>query len=366
MLAAAIGFLSSGRLEQEGDEDQNPDRRATLDEHVEMTTGDQHRLAQGLLGERAEHQRDDERRGRKAVSTHEEAENTARQHDLHIEQALVHGESAERTQQNDDRPEKPERYAGDAREGRDAEDVDRQQHDVAEVHAGDEAPRELRVLLHQQRTWLQAPHQESTEQNRRRAAAGDTESQKGDHRARGGGVVGRLGADETGHCALTELLRRARDRLLHVVGHQRGDGRTRARRESDSEPEEGTAQGGSDRLAEVLAVGPESAAACGHAEEVQFLEMATAPEGVQDLADGEQADGDRDEVDAVDQLDGAEGVAPFPAADVDADGADRETDERRKRAEQFVAAQDHDHREQAGHHDQEVLGRPEGLREVRR
>ena len=91
--------------------------------------------------------------------------------------------------------------------------------------------------------------------------------------------------------------------------------------------------------------------------------MSTPPQGVQHLADGEQADGDGNEVDAVDQFDGSEGVAPFSAADVDADGADREADQRRQRAQQLVAAEDHDNGEQSRHHDQEVFGRPECLGE---
>ena len=92
--------------------------------------------------------------------------------------------------------------------------------------------------------------------------------------------------------------------------------------------------------------------------------MASPPEGVQDLADGEQPDGDGDEVDAVDQVDGPERVSLPAAADVDADGADREADERGQRAEQLVAAKDHDDGEQTRDDDQEVFGWPEGLREI--
>ena len=93
-------------------------RGSALDEDLEAAAGDQHRLTQCLLGHRSEHQGDDERRGGESVSAHEEPEDTAGQHDLHVDEALVDGEGAEDTQHDDDRAENPERHTRDAGEGR--------------------------------------------------------------------------------------------------------------------------------------------------------------------------------------------------------------------------------------------------------
>ena len=87
-------------------------------------------------------------------------------------------------------------------------------------------------------------------------------------------------------------------------------------------------------------------------------------EGVEKLAQAEQADRDRDEVDAADQLGRAEGEALLAGLQIDADGAEREADEPRDDAVAPVAA-DHDHQAQHAHHgEQEVFGRAEAAGEL--
>jgi hypothetical protein len=64
------------------------------------------------------------------------------------------------------------RYAQNRREQRHAGEHDDQACQVAQVHAGDQAPHKVFLLDEQQRPRLQAPDQQSSEQHRRSRRAG--------------------------------------------------------------------------------------------------------------------------------------------------------------------------------------------------
>ncbi len=152
--------------------------------------------------------------------------------------AAVDGERAEDADHDDGRAEHPERHPRDARERRDREDVDDQQHHVAEEHARDQAPRELRVLLHQQRAGLQPPHHEAADEHRRGADPGMPRVSSGTIAPDEAALLAASGPASPAIAPLPNFSGRLRDRLLQVVRHQGGHGRAGARGGTDEEAEE--------------------------------------------------------------------------------------------------------------------------------
>ena len=81
--------------------------------------------------------------------------------------------------------------------------------------------------------------------------------------------------------------------------------------------------------------------------------------GVQHLADGEESDGDDDDVDAVEQLRDAEGEPRHAGQRVDADHAEQEPEEQAREAVEPRLAEHGGHRHEREDGQREVLRRPE-------
>ena len=71
-----------------------------LDEDGERALRDGERLAQRLLGERPEDQREHERRGRVTVLLHEEADDARPEHEPGLDDAAIHAVGAKRASYN--------------------------------------------------------------------------------------------------------------------------------------------------------------------------------------------------------------------------------------------------------------------------
>ena len=84
----------------------------------------------------------------------------------------------------------------------------------------------------------------------------------------------------------------------------------------------------------------------------------------QHLADGEDADAQRDELDAAREFDLAAGEALLTREQVGADRGQEQPDEHRDEALEHRVARQHDHQQQREHHQRGILGRPEVHRDV--
>ena len=116
--------------------------------------------------------------------------------------------------------------------------VQDQQHDVADVHGGDDAPEDVRVLLEQERPRRDAVDQQGREDHRRRGVSRDAEGQERNEGRRRRGVVGRLGPRDPLDGPVPELLGVLRDLLLDGVGDERRQDRAAAGQDADEEADD--------------------------------------------------------------------------------------------------------------------------------
>ena len=94
------------------------------------------------------------------------------------------------------------RIDGEERHGREHQhDGD----DVAEIHAGDQAPDEVGPLDEQHRPGIEAPDHQPAHHHGRGGRAGHAERQHRQHRAGAGGVVGGFRRDDALGLALAEV-----------------------------------------------------------------------------------------------------------------------------------------------------------------
>ena len=159
--------------------------------------------------------------------------------------------------------------------------------------------------------------------------------------------------------AAAEALGILRASLLGGVGRERGEDRAAAGEDAEEEADDRAAADGAGRLAQVLAGGPDVGDRGGDVHlAVPRLEV------VEDLADAEQAHRDDDEVDAVGELEAAEGVAPCPAEGVPSDGRQEQAEGRGDQGLEHVAAADGGDEEDTEEGERGVLRRAEVERDL--
>ena len=175
--------------------------------------------------------------------------------------------------------------------------VQDQQQQVADEQAGDQRPDQVALALQQQRAGLDAVRDQGGEHDRRGRVGRQAERQHRHHGAGGAGVVGRLRTGDALDGSLAELLGVLGQPLLGDVGEEGRDLRAAGRDDAEREAERGAAQPGlpgplpvllaQERATDRDDLGGLAAQVGGH------------PEG---LAEGEDADRDHDDVDAVAEL----------------------------------------------------------------
>ena len=124
----------------------------------------------------------------------------------------------------------------------DHRNVQQQQHDVADIGRGDQAPEDFRVLRDQQRPGLNALHQHGRDHQRRDRRKGNAEREQRHQRGGGGGIVGGFRAGDAFDGAAADLGGMFRSRLFQPVGGERGQRRRRTRHQAEQKAEEGAAQ----------------------------------------------------------------------------------------------------------------------------
>ncbi len=200
--------------------------------------GNDERLSQRPLGERPEHESQNERRRRITELLHRITEHAEHQHLPHVPHAVLQRIRARDAEDDDDRHQYRVRHAQRANEQRDGGGRQNQQHHVGDVLRSDQAPHEFGVLLEQHRPGAQAPHHQAAEHDGGRRRTRNAECEHRHHRAGGGGVVRRLGPGHAFDRAVAEFLGVLGELLLHRVRHEGRDRRPGAGQRADQKAEQ--------------------------------------------------------------------------------------------------------------------------------
>src|SRR5690606_14400306 len=135
------------RRQCRGDRIAEQDRRAAA--------GDDQRLAQRHLGTVAEYEAEHQRHGRIFELVQDIADQAEGEHNPDIEQRVAEGEDAHDAQGHDEGVQDPRRAHGELGEDRDEDGVEDDQNNVADIHAGKEAPDDVRIIPKQKRAWAE-------------------------------------------------------------------------------------------------------------------------------------------------------------------------------------------------------------------
>ena len=281
------------------------------------------RAAELLLGQGPEDQADHAGCDRHIEHTHAEAQNADDPQNDQVGHVVVQRVGAHRGEHEDAGIEPGlgdvQQLHPDAGHGQ----VEHQQQHVADVEAGDQAPDQVGAAVEQQRAGLQAVLLERREQDGGSGRGRQAEREQGRQRAGHGRVVRGLGAGHGFDRTLAELLRVLGQALLDQIGEEGRNLAAASRQGADRKAQERAAQPGLPGSRPVLRDSSRSSR-----PGVDLLLLELVPGGrVESLADREQADGDDDSVDAVEQFHDPQGETRLAGLQIDADKPKRQTDE---------------------------------------
>src|SRR5664279_3250686 len=292
-----------------------------LDEHQDVAARYQHGAAEILLEARPEHEAKQHRR-RMEIEQQQYIADDADDDDLaDLEHIVVGAVDADADEEHRARIEIFVRDRQQLHPQADHRDVEHHQDDVADPEARDQAPENIRVLADELRAGHDALYHQRAQDQRHHRVARNAEAHGRDEVALHRGVGRGFRAGDAFDHAGAEQFGRLRNLLFGGVGDERGDGRAGARDERAQAADQCAAEHGRDRAAEFLARGP------------QVLELDVGIFGVDlgqlidalhELGDAEQAERQRDDFDAVEQIGNAEGEARRAGFDVAADNADQQ------------------------------------------
>ena len=318
------------------------------------------RLAQAQFEGRRDHEAQHQRRRIEIELAKQVADHAHDQHDPDVDDGVVHLVDADDAEHDDQRIEIVVADAQHVHEQADQRQIQRQQHQVADVHRGDEAPEHLRVIVHQRRPGRNAVQHQCGDQHRGHRAGRNAERQHRHERPGGGGVVCRFRPGDAGDRALAELLGVLRDPLLDGIGQEARNDVRGARHDADQEAQHGAAPDRGGRRPPLLAVRQQLAE---FRPDQLALHVGAGPG--QDFAEPEQSDRHRHDADAVAQLLDVEAVAEMAGHHVDADGAEQQPERRHQQRAHQRGRRHVGEEDQAEHQQRGVFRRAEAQREVR-
>ena len=205
------------------------------EEHRHIALADRQRATELRLRQRSEDQADHGRRDREAPAPHHEAEQAEDIERRQIDDRLMQAVGAERGEHQDARVQQRPRDHQHLHPQADQRQVQDQQQDVADVHAGDQAPHQRALRLEQQRARLDAVVLERRQQDRRGRRGRNPQRQQRHQHAGRRRVVGGLGSGHALDRAVAEFLRILGELLLQRVRQEGRD--LRAARRNGAERE---------------------------------------------------------------------------------------------------------------------------------
>ncbi|GCC47973.1 hypothetical protein chiPu_0031959, partial [Chiloscyllium punctatum] len=202
-----------------------------------------------------------------------------------------------------------------------------------------------------QRPRVEAVLLEARQHHRRGGRGRQPERQQRHQRAGGRRIVGGLRPRDTLDRALAELLRMFGQPPLGGIGQEGRDLGAAGRQRADRKAEQRAAQPRHPRPPPILARHPQRAA---HRLEL-LLGMMAARGDIERLPHREQADRKRRHLDAVEQFRDAEGKPRLPGELVDADKAERQSNEQAGQPADRRVAEGRRHRDEGDAHQREII-----------
>ncbi len=241
-----VALLADRRQDRDDDgergEREQRRRDRALDEDHRVAARQDHRPAQVLLEQRAEHEAEQQRR-RLAAELDEHVADHAEDRDrVDVEGVAVDRVAAERGEDDDRGEQHPVGHGEQPHPEADQRQVQQHQHQVADPHRDDDAPEQLRLVGDDVGAGGDALDDEGADHQRHHRVRRDAEGQHRDERGLRGGVVGALGAGDALDGAAAEVLRVARELLLHRVGGEGGEHVAAAGQHAEDRAERGAAQ----------------------------------------------------------------------------------------------------------------------------
>ena len=177
-----------------------------------------------------------------------------------------------------------------------------------------------------------------------------------------GSVVGRFRPRHALDRALAEAARIPGDLFLQRVARECGEHRAPARQDAEQRAQAGAAQHRRPGIPEILHARPQVPQARAHRYAVQIAALQVAD----DLDDAEHPDHHGKKIDAVPDRRDAEGVARQAAVGVESDQAEQDADQHHADRLRHRAVREHHRGDESQHHEGEVVGRIEFLRQHRK
>src|SRR5687767_15338852 len=148
------------------------------DEDREIPLADRQRTPELLFRQRPQNKPDDARRYRNIEIAHEETDNSQEQEKVKVEGGIVEAVNAERGEQENAAIQQGRRNGEKTHPYSHHRKVEHQQHDVADIKAGDQPPHELALAREKQRPGLKTILLESSEHDRRGGGGRQPERQE--------------------------------------------------------------------------------------------------------------------------------------------------------------------------------------------
>ena len=307
------------------------------------------------LGQRAQNHADDHGRRRKTEAPHQHAQQTDAVEQEQVKRALAHAVGAHGGKNQDARVQLLLGYLEQLDPQAHHGQVQHQQHQVADVERCDQRPHQRRRRGEQLRPGVDAVVLEGAQQHRCGVGGGNAQRQQRYQRRRHGGVVGGLGA---GHAFNRTFF--AKLGLVVALGQLFLGGVAQERRNLGAACRNAAKGRANHRAAQPRGDGalPVARRHVNAAHGVaRFDHAALVHGGIQHLGHGKQAHGHQHDVDAVQQLDLAAGVARRARNLVHPNAARRQPDKQRRDAAHRALAQHRAHGGKGQHHQHEVFGR---------
>ena len=313
-----------------------------------------------LLHHRSQHKSEQHRRRWESELGQDEAEKAEHGRKIDVERGIVDAVNADGGERHDGGEQQPVGHLQQPHPDADQREVQHDQHQVTDPHAGDQPPEQIGLFGHHLWARRDAVHGERPEHECHHAARRQPEREHGDELALCIGIVGGFRPRDALDRALAEAGRVLRQLLLDHVGRERRNRWSGAGQHAEERSDPRAAQDGKERGLEVFPRRQQARHLRG-----EFAPLFRAAEIADDLGNGEHADGDHDEADAVGQFGEAEAETLHARIDVGADEAEHQTQHHHRQRFHNVALRQHCRGDQPHQHQRKIFRRAKFEREAR-
>src|SRR3990172_8609232 len=179
-VSKSLRALSKSRAQAEkreeeggcGDYEKGDGQRAA-DEDRKVSLGNDQGLTQVVFEHGSQNQGQDQRGRLELELLQQKAKDSEEPHDDHVADVVVETVRADETEEQNHRVKNPVGNLEHLHPEGDQREIQNQQHDVADVHRGDESPKDIRMLIDQQRAGLNAVNRQGAQKHRHDGVGGN-------------------------------------------------------------------------------------------------------------------------------------------------------------------------------------------------